>query len=112
MLIAVRSLSKLLALTPFGARRLPIPFSCANPRIRREAASALVEYGCSAAVKSLVQALKDKKHSVREKVAFALGKIGNSDAVDSLVQALEDERALNGLSILNPSIVEYPKSSV
>jgi HEAT repeat protein len=39
---------------------------------------------------ALIQALKDKRWSVRERAAVALGRISDARAVDPLVQVLKD----------------------
>jgi HEAT repeat protein len=57
--------------------------------VRLAAAEALVKLG-SAAVESLIAALKDVNEAVRSAAAEALGKIGDVRAIEPLIAALKD----------------------
>ena len=61
-----------------------------KPLVQKETLESLVKLGESA-VEALIQALKDKRWSVRERAAVALGRIRDTRAVDPLVQVLKDE---------------------
>ncbi len=83
-----------LALGKMGApavEPLVTALKTANPRVKSEAASALLQIRDKAAVEPLTVALKDEDVRVRRIVAFTLVKIKDPKAVEPLIIALKDE---------------------
>ena len=69
---------------------LMMGLSCDNDSARRDARQAFVIIG-SPAVRSLIEALKQKNDNVRREAVKALSEIGGAEVAPALIKSLEDE---------------------
>jgi hypothetical protein len=77
--------------TDLNIKRLIMTLSCDNGSIRKESRQSLVTIG-SAAVPSLVEALKQKDDQMRREAVKALREIEDSRVAPALIETLEDEK--------------------